>query len=128
MKTSLYYLAIAALFTHELDAVLNMEWRLLFYLRTLPDPEASSIFVALHFPLFFAFFYFGHHKNGRVRETFRFVIASFLVVHGMLHFRLSDHELYQFSGFLSNFYIYSASLCGLAFIVLSWKQRRSNGS
>ena len=53
MKTLLYYLGIAALFTHELDAVLNMEWRLLYHLRTLPDITASSLFVGLHFPLFF---------------------------------------------------------------------------
>ena len=124
MKTSLYYLGLAALFTHELDAVLNMEWRLLFHLRTLPDPAAGTLFIALHLPLFFAFFYFGHHNNQKIRDIFRLIVAVFLVVHSALHFRLAGHELYQFSGFASNAYIYGAALCGLAFMIVSWIQRR----
>ncbi len=128
MKTLIYYLGLAALFTHELDAVLNMEWRLLFHLRSLPEPVASSTFIALHLPLFFAFFYFGHHRNTKFREIFRLVVASFLIVHSALHFRLSDHDLYQFSGFLSNFYIYGSAVCGLIFILLSWKQRHASNN
>ncbi|MFC4701598.1 DUF6713 family protein [Glaciecola siphonariae] len=126
MKTILYYLGLAALFTHELDAVLNMEWRLLFHLRVLPDAAASSIFIALHLPLFFAFFYFGHHKILKIRERFRLIVAVFLVIHSGLHFNLSDHELYQFNSIISNAYIYGAALCGLAFIILSWIHRREN--
>ena len=124
MKTLLYYLGIAALFTHELDAVLNMEWRLLYHLRTLPDITASSLFVGLHFPLFFTFFYFGHHKSLKVKTIFRVSVSLFLLVHSVLHFRLSNHGQYQFEGLVSNFYIYGAAVFGTAFIALSWMQWR----
>ena len=126
MKTIIYYLGLAALFTHELDAVLNMEWRLLFHLRTLPDPASSTIFIALHLPLFLVFFYFGHHKTLKIREGFRLIIAFFLVIHSGLHFNLSSHELYQFNSIISNVYIYGAALCGVAFIILSWIHSRGS--
>ena len=128
MKTILYYLGIALLCTHEMDAVINMEWRLLFHLRTLPDEAASTLFVALHLPLFFAFFYFGHHKKQKVRVGFRLLIAAFLVIHSGLHFNLSDHALYQFDGLLSNLYIYGAALCGTAYILMSWKTRQADNT
>lgn len=122
IKTLMYYMGLAALFTHEMDAVVNMEWRLLFHLRTLPDPMASSVFIALHFPLFLAFFYFGHHANSIIKNRFRLAVAGFLVIHSALHFNLSDHALYQFEGVLSNLYIYSAALFGTVFLLLSWRE------
>lgn len=123
MKTILYYLGVAALFTHELDAVLNFEWRLLFHLRSLPDDAAGSWFVALHLPMFFAFFYFGHHKHTKVQNLFRGAVAIFLVIHSGLHVALSHHEHYQFDGFLSNLYIYSAAGFGIAFLMLQLKNK-----
>jgi CubicO group peptidase (beta-lactamase class C family) len=115
MPTILYYLGISALFTHELDAVINMEWRLLYHLRTLPDVTASSLFIALHFPFFFLFLFLSHHKATLIKERFRLAVCIFLVVHGILHFRLSNEPLYSFEGFLSNTYIAGASLLGLLF-------------
>lgn len=125
-KTLLYYLGVTALITHELDAVLNTEWRLLYVLRSLSDDLASGYFVALHFVLIFAFFYIGHHRNTKLREGFRFLVALFLVIHGVLHFALSGDPMYTFSGFGSNLYIYSASVFGLLYLLESFrkKQRR----
>ncbi len=51
MRTVFYYLALACLFTHELDAVAHSEWRLLFVLQRLPDATALPWFVVLHVPL-----------------------------------------------------------------------------
>ena len=45
---------LATLFTHELDAVSQSEWRLLYILRTMPDAQGAFWFVALHVPLFAA--------------------------------------------------------------------------
>ena len=124
MKTLLYYLGISALFTHELDAVLNFEWRLLFHVFELPEATAGALFIAAHFPLFFVFFYLGHHRSSKVRDTFRTVVCCFLVIHSVLHFGLSNHELYFFDGILSNLYIFGAAAFGLAFLLVSWRQRR----
>lgn len=123
MKSIVYYLGLSALITHELDAVLNVEWRLLYHLRTLPDVTASAIFVAMHFPMFFFFLYFSNHQKPKIKTLFRTFVALFLVVHGALHFRLSDHELYQFEGVLSNLYIFSAAFFALIFLVMTWQDR-----
>lgn len=40
-KTLLYYLGVTSPLTHELDAALNTEWRLLYVLRTMSDDVAS---------------------------------------------------------------------------------------
>lgn len=123
MKTIVYYLGISFFFTHEMDAVINMEWRLLYHLRTLPDVSSSAYFIALHLPLFFAFFYFGHHRNSKLKNGFRCMAAAFLVIHAALHFRLSDHELYAFSGIASNIYIYVSAIFGLLFLLLTIRDR-----
>ena len=118
VRTFVYYFAVAALFTHEMDAVIHFEWRLLFHLRELPDVTAAGYFVALHFPLFLAFFYFGHHPNLKIQTRFRAAVSVFLVVHAVLHFRLSDHDLYAFEGLLSNLYIYGAAFFGASYLAL----------
>ena len=118
MKTLLYYLGVSAFFTHELDAVLNQEWELLFHLFSLRQGIGDVLFVALHFPLFFLFFYFGHHKKSNIKEAFRVGVCLFLVIHSILHFSLSHHSLHYFRGMLSNLYIFSAAFFGLAFLLL----------
>jgi hypothetical protein len=123
MKTTVYYLGVAALFTHELDAVINAEWRLLFHLRNLPDDPASAWFIALHLPMFFAFFYLGHHKSLRIQTLFRTFVAIFLVIHSVLHFNLSDHPLYQFDSLLSNFYIFGSAAFGCIYLALTYNKR-----
>ncbi|MEN1727528.1 MAG: DUF6713 family protein [Pseudomonadota bacterium] len=124
-RTLIFYLGLSALFTHELDAVIHQEWRLLFHLRTLPDPTAGMVFVALHLPLFFLILALVHHPGERWRSNVRILAAAFLIVHGLLHFRLSDDPAYLFAGWLSNLYIYGAAACGAIFLILEWRHRRS---
>ncbi len=47
-----FYLGLGSLFTHELDAVPNHEWRGLPLLGTLPDETGMWVFIAAHVPLF----------------------------------------------------------------------------
>lgn len=122
-RTLLYYLGVSALLTHELDAVLNTEWRLLYVLRTLSDDVASVYFIAMHFVMVLAFFYFGHHTKSKIRDGFRSFVALFLVVHGGLHFRLSDDPLYTFSGLSSNLYIYAASAFGVLYLLTYFRKK-----
>lgn len=119
LPVTMYYIAVAALFTHEMDAVLRAEWRLLFHLRTLPDVQASAWFIALHFPLFLAFFWLGHHANQRIRLGFRSIVCLFVCIHAVLHYRLSDAPAYAFEGLLSNLWIFGAVLPALGYLALS---------
>lgn len=123
----LFYFSVAALFTHEMDAVMQAEWRLLYFLQDMPDAAAYPVFVLLHFPLFLLFFWLSSHSNRRVREGFRLVVATFLVVHAGLHWRLSGRENYGFEGVFSNTWIVLAALGGAAYVVLHLLDRGRAG-
>ena len=45
MKGTLFHLGLGTLFTHELDAVANHEWRVLPLLCRLPDDAGMVVFV-----------------------------------------------------------------------------------
>jgi hypothetical protein len=122
---ALYYIGLACLFTHELDAVTHSEWRLLFGLRSLPDSTAESTFVALHVPLFFVILWLSHYPARRVSGGIRLGVAAFMIVHGALHFASSSLPEYTFEGSLSNFLIYGAALSGAAFLAKSWSEHRT---
>lgn len=122
MKTIIYYLGISTLLTHELDAVQNLEWRLLLHFFDFPERLSSTLFIALHLPLFFLFFYFSHHKTDKVRATFKLSICAFLVAHAIIHASLSGHSLYYFEGLMSNLYIYGAALFGFTYLTLHLKE------
>jgi len=121
--TALYYLGLAALFSHEMDAVMHSEWRQLYFLRTLSDPAAYTVFVALHLPAFAAILWLSHHRKEALRGWFRLVFSAFLAVHAVLHFRSSGSPDYEFEGILSNTLIYSAAAFGFAHVALSLRSR-----
>jgi len=50
MRNLLFQLGFSTLLAHELDAMTQAEWRLLFVLRRLPDLLAHNLFVTLHVP------------------------------------------------------------------------------
>jgi len=74
MKAPLYYLDVAALITHELDAVRHAEWGLLYLLRDLPQTEAYTTFVGLHVPIVFAILWFSSHSNPRIQSGCRIAV------------------------------------------------------
>lgn len=123
MAVALYYLGLASLFTHELDAVTHAEWRLLFILQSMPSESAAPLFVALHIPLFFLILWLSHHQREAVRRSSRLVVAGFLVLHAVLHFTSSNPE-YDFHGALSRALIGLAGACGVAYLFT--QRRRSS--
>ena len=52
MKRIVFYLGLALLFTHELDAMPNHEWQVLPLLSDLTDSVAQQAFVIAHVPIF----------------------------------------------------------------------------
>ena len=123
MAGALYYLGLACLFTHELDAVTHSEWRLLFVLRSLPDATASPLFVSLHVPLFFAILWLSHYPREGVRNATRVLVAAFLVVHAILHFSNASSPQYEFHGTLSRALIVSAAACGISYLLSKHRWR-----
>ncbi len=123
-----FYFAVAALFTHEMDAVMQAEWRLFYFLRDMPDAAAYPVFVLLHFPLFVLFFWLSSHPYRPAREGFRFIVSIFLIVHAGLHWHLSGRQNYGFEGVFSNIWIALAALGGVAYVALHLLERRRAGA
>ena len=113
----LFTLGIALLFAHELDAVRQREWRLLFVLRHLPEQRAASVFVAVHVPFFLVVL----AATGASGEQFwsRALISAFLIVHAGLHWALRDRIECDFNSGLSRGLIYGAALVGALHILVS---------
>ncbi|MEE4284044.1 MAG: DUF6713 family protein [Pseudomonadales bacterium] len=118
--TVLFSLGLALLFTHELDAALHAEWRLLWVLAEMSDGVASKWFIWLHLPVFLAALYLGANQNPKIRLTFRRMVCVFLPVHAALHFSLSNHPEYQFHYLSSDLMIYGAGACGITYVLLWW--------
>lgn len=116
MNNLLFCFGFSTLVTHELDAVAQSEWRLLFMLRRLSEHSAASVFVALHVPLIALLSWLTFHESKPVRYWSRLVLSAFLVVHAGMHKRLEHHLAYTFTSPLSLGLIYGAGLLGLAYI------------
>lgn len=109
----LFYLAFATLLAHELDAVHKHEWRILFVLRSLPDPTARRAFVLLHIPLVAFLLWLVGHPSETVRLASQVGLDSFMVIHAGLHRRLEPGAAVTFKTPFSRALIYGAALLGL---------------
>jgi hypothetical protein len=114
----LFTLGLALLFSHELDAVRQHEWRLLFVLRHMPEDTAAQAFIAIHVPFFFLIL-LAVGASGEVGFWSRAVISAFLVVHAGLHWSLRDRPKCNFNSGLSRGLIYGAAFVGVLHILVS---------
>lgn len=124
MKEAVFLLGMATLFTHELDAMPNHEWRGLPLLGALPDATAMAIFVAAHVPLFAILIALVASSNPRIRTISRIGIAAFLLVHGLLHASKAGQPNYEFTSLLSNLLIFGSAALGTAYLALEARDRR----
>jgi hypothetical protein len=114
---------MGSLFTHELDAVPNHEWRGLPLLQSLPDESGMAVFIAAHVPLFAVLIALVATSNARIRVLSRLGIAVFLVVHGLLHGLSVGQPTYEFSSRLSNLLIFGSSAFGALYLILGAKDK-----
>ncbi|MEL7242970.1 MAG: DUF6713 family protein [Cyanobacteria bacterium J06573_2] len=123
MKNIIFNLAFATILTHELDAMTQSEWRLLFILRNLPEQTASVAFVALHVPLIAVLLWLTNNESEIVKKSSRIALSAFLIIHSGLHKLLENSPSYTFHSTLSLWLIYGAGLLGLLYLILvfmSW--------
>ena len=113
-----FYLGLAFLFTHELDAMPNHEWRVLPLTSFLSDSIGMNTFVIAHIPIFAIVIACVASLNLKIRSTAQNIVSGFLIVHAGLHFAFSGHSDYEFDSLLSSTLIYGAALLGILFFVL----------
>lgn len=125
MKSSAFYLGIALLFTHELDAMPNHEWRMFPGLNLLPDAVGETMFLLAHIPLFVLVIAFVASLNVKTRATARGIASAFLIVHAAAHYLFSGNSAYEFSSVVSSVLIYGAAVCGIGyFAAIRYKSDR----
>jgi hypothetical protein len=122
LRDVVFYLGLGALFTHELDAVPNHEWRGLPLLGTLSDDTGMLVFIAAHVPLFAVMIGLVASRNERVRNLSRLVISAFLVLHASLHALSAGEPTYEFASRLSRALIFGGAALGALYLALSWKR------
>ena len=111
-------MGLAVLFAHELDAITQKEWQLLFILRRMPEAQAKPLFVLLHIPLISILLWMLNHESSFIVKGTEGAIALFLIIHAGLHRRLTHHPKYTFHTVLSKSLIYGGGLLGLGYIIL----------
>jgi hypothetical protein len=120
-QNQLFTVMLATLFTHELDAMTQSEWRLLYVLRSLPDDTARLWFVAIHVPLFWALMALSWHRSMAVRQPVRRGVAAFCAVHAGLHINLRNDPLNTFNSTLSWSLILVAAFLGALYLMMALK-------
>jgi hypothetical protein len=125
MKDIAFYLGMGSLFTHELDAIPNHEWRGLPLLQALPDETAMVIFIAAHVPAFAILIALVASSNAGRRRISRLGISAFLVVHGLLHALSMGQASYEFSSTLSNLLIFGGAAFGALYLLLEARPDRA---
>ena len=85
MKNIIFYLGMGTLFTHELDAMTNHEWRVLPLTSWLSDDYGMVVFLFIHVPLFAILIALVASTNHKIRIRSRLGISIFLAIHGLLH-------------------------------------------
>lgn len=118
MKNFVFYLGMGVLFTHELDALPNHEWRVLPLVREVPDEIGMIVFVVAHVPLFSLLIALIASSSDRTRTTSRMVISGFLLLHGLLHAMFMSDPNYEFSSMLSNTLIFGGAALGAIYLGL----------
>ncbi len=113
----MFYLGLALLLTHELDAMRNNEWQVLPVTAHFPSPLGEDVFVWLHVPLFAISIGCIASLRPRLRSVSRIWVAAFLVIHGGLHWFFSGQPEYEFASLQSSFLIYGASVCGTLYLL-----------
>ncbi len=124
MKNALFYLGLGTLFTHELDAIANHEWRIMPILRALPEQAGMSTFVLLHIPLFAVLVALVASNDERLRRLSRLGVSVFLLIHAGLHVWYANEADYEFASTLSNALIFGGALFGGLHLVTSFRDIR----
>ena len=117
MKDLIFYLGVGLLFTHELDAMQNHEWRVLPLTSWLSEEFGRTIFILIHIPLFAVLVGLLSSQNQVIQLRTKFWISAFLVIHGLLHAVFITHERYEFESLLSNVLIFGGAICGMLYLV-----------
>ena len=109
MNYSVFYLGVALILVHEMDAIRCREWRIFPGLSLLKERAGMITFIFLHIPLF----YWIAYEINAVHQNFILGFDIFLIVHLFLHILFLWHKNNEFKDWISWTIIIGAGLCGV---------------
>ncbi len=113
-----FFLGLALICLHEMDAIRCREWRIFPGLSFLDDRIGFLVFMIAHVPLFSGVFWFVVHDTPQRRFCVGFDV--FLIAHLIAHILYLKHKRNEFRDGLSWSIIIGAGLCGLVDLFLHW--------
>ena len=125
MKNIIFYLGMGTLFTHELDAMTNHEWRVLPLTSWMPDEYGALTFLLLHIPIFAVLIALVASRNEKIRFRSKIGISVFLIVHALFHILCSGNVNYEFVTITSNILIFGGAALGLVYSIMEFIERRA---
>ncbi len=120
MNHFFFWLGLAFILTHEMDAVARKEWRIMPVLSKIQDDQLGFlVFTALHIPLYIALFW-GLFRGGLNTINLDLVngLNLFFIIHILAHFLLRHHSKNQFNNWFSWLLIIGAGLAGATDLLL----------
>ena len=114
----IYFLMLAFLFTHEIDAAFRHEWRVLPITSFMPDELGREVFIWAHVPLFAIILFASESQRLRIG------LAAFCVIHVGLHWIFRNHPAYEFNNASSLGLILAAGVSGVAFLIVVRLEKR----
>lgn len=103
-----FFIALAFIITHELDAIRRHEWRIFPGTSRLADNQGYVVFTLLHIPLFAILFYYLYTPNG-LNQQFVTALNIFFITHLFLHVLALKHPKNEFVTATSWFIIVGAA-------------------
>ena len=116
MSNFIFYLGVALVLMHEMDAVRCKEWRIFPGLSLLEDKAGMVTFIFLHIPLFYWVIY----EISVGKQSFIVGFNIFLVVHLFLHILFLWHIRNEFKDWISWTIIAGAGICGAIGLIIRY--------
>lgn len=107
-----FFIGLAFILVHEMDAIRAHEWRVFPLTSQLDDKWGYLVFTATHIPLYLLLFLGLWDGNG-LNETVIFGLDMFFIIHIGLHVLYRKHPKNEFTSHFSWIIILGAGVGGL---------------
>lgn len=119
MEHLLFYVGLACILTHEMDAIRCEEWTIFPGLARLDHQTGYVVFTALHVPLYAGLFWGLFANDQGVNQTLVTGVDIFFIIHVFLHLFMYRHPKNQFKSVFSWSVIIGAGMGGLLDLVIT---------
>ena len=112
-----FFVGLAFILTHEMDAIKAREWTIFPLLAKLDDKTGYLVFTAVHIPLYLVLFWALFTPDGLNRGLIT-GLDIFFIIHVFLHLLLLRHPENRFTSVFSWTLILGAGIAGLLDLVV----------